>query len=145
MNTTARRGFWVTNHLANPILRPLLRGPLGRPFGRRLAVLRYKGRRSGQQRELVVQYVRDGNRVWIVPGQPDRKRWWRNMLEPHTVELWLAGEHLSGVARVLTNAAGEEQVQGLAAYRSVFPRVMEAAVMVRVDAGHDPPGEPDGS
>ena len=133
MNSTPQRGFWVTNHVANPILRSLLRGPLGRRLGRRLAVLRYEGRRSGQPRELVVQYVRDGDRVWIVPGQPDRKRWWRNMLEPHAVELWLAGEHLAGMAHVLTSTVAEEMERGFAAYRAVFPRVSEPAVMVRVD------------
>jgi hypothetical protein len=97
MSATNGRGFWVTNHLANPILRPLLRGPLGRRLGRRLAVLRYRGRRTGRVRKLVVQYVREGDQVWSWPGQPQRKRWWRNMAEPQPVEVWLAGSRHSGV------------------------------------------------
>lgn len=35
--------------------------PLGRPLGRRLALLRYCGLRTGQVRELIFHYVRDGH------------------------------------------------------------------------------------
>jgi hypothetical protein len=101
VNLPRTHGFWVTNHLGNPNLRPLLRSSLGRRLGRRLAVLRDRGHRSGQVHELVVQYVRVGDVVWIVPGQPERKRWWRNMLAPWPVELWLAGTHVTGAAHVL--------------------------------------------
>jgi hypothetical protein len=72
-------GIWVTNHLANPILRPLLRGPAGHRLGRRLALIRYPGRRTGRRYELPVQYARDGNRIWIQPGSPEHKTWWRNL------------------------------------------------------------------
>ena len=137
--STARRGFWVTNHIANPLLRPLLRGPLGGRWGGRQAVLRYRGRHTGETRELVVQYVRDGDRVWILPGQPDRKRWWRNMREPLPVELWLAGQNVHGVARVVTDGEAQTEVaDAVAAYVKVFPRTRAAngpGVMVRVDLG----------
>ena len=39
-------GFWWTNHVANPPLRRLLRGPLGARLGARLAMIRYRGRRT---------------------------------------------------------------------------------------------------
>jgi hypothetical protein len=132
-----RGGFWMTNHVANPMLRPLLRGPLGRRWGRRLAVLRYRGRRTGTTYELVVQYVRDGDRVWIMPGLAERKRWWRNMREPLPVELWLAGQHVQGAARAITNEqAPNEVADAFAAYVKGFPRSGNGArpeVMVRVD------------
>jgi len=51
-------GIWVTNHLANPVLRPLLYGPTGRRLGRRLALIRCRGRRTGHVYELPVQYAR---------------------------------------------------------------------------------------
>ena len=139
MSARRRRAFWMTNHVANPLLRPLLRGPLGGRWGRRLAVLRYRGRRTGETRELVVQYARDGDRVWILPGQPDRKRWWRNMREPVPVELWLAGHNVHGGARVVTNVdAPQEIADAFAAYLEAFPRMRDAngpAAMVRVDLG----------
>ena len=137
MSTLTARGFWVTNHLANPILRPLLRGPLGSRLGRRLGVLRYRGRRSGQARELVVQYVRDGDRVWVMPGQPNRKQWWHNMREPMPVELWLAGQNLHGVASAISDRdQPTDVVDALTVYRTVFPRARNAGgstVMVRID------------
>lgn len=131
--------FWVTNHIANPVLRSLLRGPLGRRLGRRLAVLRYRGRRTGRSYELVVQYARQGDVVWIVPGWADRKRWWRNMLEPRPVELWLGGERRSGTATVVDDAATEERKRGMAAYRSVVTGAKDMAVLVRVDIGEAHP------
>ena len=40
MNRHWPPGIWVTNHLANPVLRPLLHGPAERRLGRHLALLR---------------------------------------------------------------------------------------------------------
>src|SRR6266545_7087393 len=78
-NAGRARGFWWTNHVANPVLRRLLCGPLGSRLGRHLAVLRYRGRSTGRAHELVVQYAQDGHQIWVMPGHPERKRWWRNL------------------------------------------------------------------
>ncbi len=136
MDSRSSSTFWVTNHLANPVLRPLLRGRLGHRLGRRLAVLRYRGRRTGHTYELVVQYVRDGQRVWIVPGQPDRKIWWRNLQEPTRVDLRLAGEDVHGIATVVdARDHADDVTAGLAAYNTVFRPVArtDQTVVVRVD------------
>ncbi|HEX2784035.1 MAG TPA: nitroreductase/quinone reductase family protein [Ilumatobacteraceae bacterium] len=136
-----RRGFWLTNHAINPFLRPLLRDPLGRRMGRRLAVLGYRGRRTGERRELVVMYVREGGRVWVLVGWPQRKRWWRNMIEPMPVDIRLAGRYETGVAQAVNDRDQPEEVrQALEAYLLEFPRARRAAdqtegptVMVRID------------
>jgi hypothetical protein len=136
-----RSSFWVTNRVANPLLRWLLRGPLGGRMGKRLALLRYNGRRTGQPHELVVQYVRDEARVWVLVGLPERKHWWRNMLEPTPVSLRLAGRDLNGVAETIDDRQEPgEFAAGLAAYIRKFPRASKAAdrsgaptVMVRID------------
>ncbi len=138
MSGTRTRGFWVTNHLANPALTRLLRGPFGHRLGRRLGVLSYRGRRTGLTRQLVVQYVRDGDSVWVMPGRPDRKRWWRNLIEPLPVELWLAGEHLHGTACALNADEQPDEVSAaLNAYGATVHRARNApdhaAVMVRID------------
>ena len=146
--------FWVTNHVANPVLRRLLRSSVGRHLGRHLAVLRYRGRRTGQLHELVVQYTLDGQRVWIRPGRPERKAWWRNLCDPTQVELWLAGDHVQGRAVALTGSDHPREVaDGLRVYLDAFPHagkglglrsgkaaadadlvhIAPAAVMVRVD------------
>ena len=120
-------GFWVTNHLANPILRPLLRSRAGRRLGRHLAVLRYRGRRTGRQHELVVQYARDGDAVWVLPGQADRKTWWRNFAEPRDIEVWLAGENMHARGVTLDGHLQPGDVgRGLAAYLQQLPRARKA-------------------
>jgi hypothetical protein len=72
---TRRRplGIWVTNYLANPIVRSLLRSPAGRRLGRRLALIRYTGCLTGRMHELPVQYAQDGARIWILPGPPSTR------------------------------------------------------------------------
>ena len=111
MTERPRGSFWITNHLANPLLGILLRSPLGGRLGRRLALLSYFGRCSGERHELVVQYAREGTRVWIIPGQPERKTWWRNLREARTVELRLAGEDFKGLATALKGDEHPEELR----------------------------------
>jgi hypothetical protein len=86
--------------LANRLLLPLLRHPAGRGLGRRLAVVQYDGRRTGQRRQLVTAYTRTGSRVVIDVGWPERKTWWRNFQTPHPVRVRLAGEDHDTTAHV---------------------------------------------
>ncbi|WP_116451796.1 nitroreductase/quinone reductase family protein [Blastococcus litoris] len=128
----ARSWFW-TNRVANPVLRRVLRTPLGRGLGRSLAVVRYTGRRTATPHELVCQYVRDGDRVWILVGQAERKTWWRNLRSPSPVDLWLAGRHLPGSAVAVVGAEDPGECgRGLAVYGAAGTSPAEA-VMVRVD------------
>jgi hypothetical protein len=98
MNRRQPPGIWVTNHLANPLMRPLLHSPARHRLGRHLALIRYRGRRTGRSYELPVQYARDGDRVWILPGAPGRTTWWRNLRGGAAVDLVLAGHDRHGRA-----------------------------------------------
>jgi len=119
----AGRAFWVTNRVANPVLRRLLRTPFGRRLGRGLMVLRYTGTVTGRPHELVVQYARDGDTVWVLVGQADRKTWWHNLRQPADVDLWLAGQHLRARASVVSGSTDPDAASaGLAAYRGAVPR-----------------------
>jgi F420H(2)-dependent quinone reductase len=131
MSTGRRHPFFATNKIANPILRPLLRGRLGTLLGHRLAVLRYRGRRTDASHELVVQYARAGESLWIVPGQPNHKRWWRNMGDGWPVTVWLAGQPHDGTARVVRDA--DELAGRYTTYRATFTRAQEPTVMVRTE------------
>jgi hypothetical protein len=131
-------GFWMTNRLANPVLRRLLRTSMGRHLGRGLMVVRYTGTATGRPHELVVQYARDGDTVWILVGQAGRKTWWHNVRQPADVDLWLAGEHVRARAVVVsgrTDPAGADA--GLAAYRRAVPRAPAQppadVILVRAD------------
>lgn len=132
--------FFVTNRLANPVLRTVLRTPAGRGLGRHLAVLRYRGRQSGLPHELVVQYAREGSTVWVNVGLPEQKKWWRNLRNPAPVELWLAGRHHRATAVAVRGATDREGADaGLAAYRAAMgDRAVAStdpsqAVLVRAD------------
>jgi hypothetical protein len=129
-------GIWVTNHLANPILRPLLRSPAGRRVGRRLALLRYTGHRTGRTYQLPVQYARDGARIWILPGSPEHKTWWRNLREGADVDLVLAGHRTRGHAMVIDQTRQPEFTEGLTAYLRTVPQARRALGMPE----NPPPG-----
>jgi F420H(2)-dependent quinone reductase len=119
-------GIWVTNHLANPILRQLLRGPAGHRLGRRLALIRYRGRRTGRMYELPVQFARNGNRIWILPGSPEHKTWWRNLRGGADVHLVLAGQDIHGHAMVVDRSRPPEFAEGLSVYLRAVPQARRA-------------------
>jgi hypothetical protein len=131
-------GWFWTNRVANPVLRRLLRTPVGRGLGRSLAIVRYTGHRTGTPHELVCQYVRDGERVWILVGQADRKTWWRNLRAPAPVDLWLAGRRVRAAAVAVVGSEDPlECGRGIASYSTRVPRAgalpVSDVVMVRAD------------
>jgi hypothetical protein len=126
MNRHQSPGIWVTNHLANPIMRQLLHGPAGHRLGRRLALISYPGRCTGRLYELPVQYARNGNRIWILPGSPERKTWWRNMRDGANVRLVLAGREFRGHALVIDRSREQEWAEGLAIYLHAVPQARRA-------------------
>jgi hypothetical protein len=131
------RGFWLTNRVANPVLRCLLRSRAGRRLGRDLMVLRYTGAVTGRPHELVVQYARDGDTVWVLVGQAEAKTWWHNLRRPADVELWLAGEHVRARAVAVPGVADLHEAEaGLMAYRRSVPRARATpaeATLLRAD------------
>ena len=101
MNRRQPPGISATNHLANPIVRQLLRGPAGHRLSRRLALICCPGRRTGCMYELPVQFARNGNRIWILPGSPEHKTWWRYLRGGTDVHLVLARRNIHGHAVVI--------------------------------------------
>ncbi|WP_407342146.1 hypothetical protein [Pengzhenrongella phosphoraccumulans] len=86
----------------NQVVIAALKSKAGPRLGRRLAVIEYRGHRTGRRRCLVAQYINDGKSVRIRAGMADRKTWWRNFEEPHPIGLLLAGvdyELMACVAR----------------------------------------------
>jgi F420H(2)-dependent quinone reductase len=137
MTRRPRSRFWMTNRAVNPILVPILTAPIGRRLGTKLTVLRYRGRRTGLTHQLVVQYARDGDTMWILPGDPENKRWWRNFRTVWPVDVRLTGRwhHASAVA--LDSVCHSSEVRsGLAAYGRVFPKA-------HFPAGPEDAGTPD--
>lgn len=126
MNRRQPPGIWASNHLANPILRRLLRGHAGHRLSGRLALIRYRGRRTGRMHELPVQFARDGNRIWILPGLPEHKTWWRNLRGGSDVYLVVAGHDIHGHAMVIDRSRQPEFAEGLTAYLRAVPQARRA-------------------
>jgi hypothetical protein len=91
--------------VANRLLIPVLKSRPGRRLGRRLAVVEYLGRRSGQRHQLVTQYVIEGSTARIEVGRSDRKTWWRNFSTTYPMRLWLAGDANDTTAHVMREGA----------------------------------------
>jgi hypothetical protein len=141
----------LTNHVANPAMRRLLRSRAGRMLGRHLAVIGYTGARTGRPRELVAGYARAGDTAWVWVGDAGTKQWWHNFRTPADVQLWLAGEHVTGRGVAVQGSAEPDECRrGVAAYVAGVPgaaRVMRLpaepsalsqedlrdVVMVRID------------
>jgi hypothetical protein len=67
----------AVNGLANQLMDAPVLGNLVR---RGLVKIRYVGRRSGKDFEVLVGYRRSGDTIAIGVQMPDRKNWWRNFL-----------------------------------------------------------------
>jgi F420H(2)-dependent quinone reductase len=132
--------IWAASHMANPVLRPLLRSPAGRRLATRLALIRYRGRRTGRVYELPVQFARDGSRVWVLPGSAEHKTWWRNMRDGIDVGLLLAGRWFHGRAAVVGQRRQPEFAEGLAAYLRAVPKPDEPSHRLRASR-YVPPGQ----
>jgi hypothetical protein len=78
-----------------------------------------------------VQYAREDDRVWILPGAPEHKTWWRNLRGGAAVDLVLAGHHRHGRATVISPIQEPEFVAGLTAYLHARPRARRALGLPR--------------
>ena len=96
--------FVLVNRAINPLVRGLLRSPAHGLVSSHLALLTVTGRRSGRTFTFPVGYQQEGNVVTIGVDWPERKRWWRNLLEPAPVEIRLAGVRRAGTGQ----ARGDE-------------------------------------
>ncbi len=71
--------MWFMNNIANPFVRLILRSPFHRLMSADLLLITYQGRKSGKSYTLPVQYGQRDRTIYIVPGSPEQKTWWRNL------------------------------------------------------------------
>lgn len=96
----------------------------GRLMPTSLVVLRYVSR-TGATITFAVQAARDTDRLLVVVGNADRKRWWRHFRTPAPVEVCLHGGWFGAVGRVVDAGAAP-------AYRRRFPHSPASAVYVEL-------------
>jgi F420H(2)-dependent quinone reductase len=91
--------FAVFNRTGNVAIRALLESPLHGLASRQLALISVTGRRSGRVFTFPVSYRQDGDTVKIGVEWPDRKVWWRNLLDDGArVKVRIRGQERSGHA-----------------------------------------------
>jgi hypothetical protein len=82
--------------------------------------LRFVGARSGRAVVLPVMYAQQGERLAVLVGGAQRKRWWRNFTQPAPIQVWLRGVARTGVAHLVgTGAPGRAEAAGV--YGARFP------------------------
>jgi hypothetical protein len=117
--------------LANPLVRGVLGSPAHRLLSGALVVLTYRGRRSGREFRVPLQYAEASGGIVALAVRPERKLWWRSFSDPAPALLLVAGTTGAVIGRVL---AGEERRAALRAYLERFPRAAGPLGL---------PGEPD--
>ena len=114
--------MWFMNHIANPFVRLILRSPLLGLLSSALLLITYRGRKSGKEYTLPVQYVQDGNNIYIVPGYAEKKTWWRNLEGGMDVQLRLKGQTMRGRGILLEREADAEEIlKGFGLFLKHFP------------------------
>jgi hypothetical protein len=108
------------NYLLNPVMRRLLKSPLHRLASGNIAVLHFRGRRSGRALDTPLSYARDGDVVRLLSSQ--NTRWWKNFRGgPQPVEIDIAGERHQGEA-TLYEGDSEALRDGVARFIAAVPR-----------------------
>jgi len=85
--------------IANPFIKALLRSPLHGQMSGSVAILHFRGRKSGREFETPLSYVREDGTVFLLSAQTTV--WWKNLREEGTpVTLEIAGESLNGKTKL---------------------------------------------
>ena len=69
--------------------------------------LQTKGRVSGRPRTIEIWFATDGSRIYLLSGGRDRAHWVRNLIAEPRVKVRVAGETISGTARVIEGEPDE--------------------------------------
>jgi hypothetical protein len=93
--------MWFMNNIVNPLMRLILNSPLHGMMSAGLLLISYRGRKSGKEYTLPVQYTQDGKKIYIIPGMPEQKTWWRNLKGGLPVRLTLRGQVVNGNGIIL--------------------------------------------
>lgn len=122
----------------------LLHSPLHGLLDRSVLLITVTGRRTGRPYTLPVQYAVEDRVLWVLPGHPERKTWWRNLERSAPVDLELRGRVVHAKAQLFRGTTDPAAVeQGLQAYLRRFPALrrrwgepdaarVAATVLVRV-------------
>jgi hypothetical protein len=125
---------WIYR-VANPVVKLLLRSPLHGIASGNLALLHFRGRKSGREFVTPLSYVRENGTVCLMSAHSTR--WWMNLRgEGVPVSLEIARETYTGRAR-LWDGDSEELRARVRRYLCALPR--DAKVYgIELDEGRRP-------
>ena len=110
---------WIYKAL-NPVMTVLLRSPLHGVASRSIALLHFRGRKSGRQFVTPLSYTRENDIIRFLSGHSTR--WWMNLRgDPVPVSIEIAREMCTGKAR-LWEGDSEELREGVRLFLVALPR-----------------------
>jgi hypothetical protein len=90
---------------ANSLMKWALTAPILQSMvGQGVALLSFKGHKSGKPYTIPVSYHREGDVVTIITKR--QRKWWRNFEPPIEVDLRLAGHDYTGMAEIEADDSG---------------------------------------
>jgi len=119
MSIAERIEFWIYK-VANPFVKALLRSPLHGIASGNVALLHFRGRKSGREFVTPLSYVRENGTVCLLSAHSTR--WWMNLSEEGTpVSIEIARETVTGEAR-LWDGDSEALRERVRRYLTTLPR-----------------------
>jgi deazaflavin-dependent oxidoreductase (nitroreductase family) len=116
----------------NPMMMWILRSPLHGMLSGNTMIVTYTGRKSGKTYSTPVNYVRDGDVLWVVSYR--HRTWWRS-LHDAKVTVRVRGNDLAGVAEAITEQ--QEVADCLMAFLRKAPQIAKY-IGVALDASGQP-------
>jgi deazaflavin-dependent oxidoreductase (nitroreductase family) len=116
----------------NPIMMWMLRSPLHGMLSGNTMIITYTGRKSGKTYSTPVNYVRDGDVLWVVSYR--HRTWWRS-LHDAKVTVRVRGNDLAGVAEAITEQ--QEVADCLMTFLRKAPQIAKY-IGVALDASGQP-------
>jgi deazaflavin-dependent oxidoreductase (nitroreductase family) len=119
MSIAEKIELWIYK-VANPFVKALLRSPLHGIASKNVALLHFRGRKSGREFVTPLSYVRENGTVCLLSAHGTR--WWMNLREEGTpVSIEIARETLTGKAR-LWDGDSEALRERVRRYLTALPR-----------------------
>jgi len=117
----------------NKIMISMLRSPLHGLLDKSTLLVTVKGRKSGKQITTPVNYVREGEVLWVTSTR--QRTWWRNLRGGAPLTLRLQGVDLPAAGQALESDA--EVAAGLESFFKVAPQTARY-YQVKLDASGKP-------
>jgi hypothetical protein len=130
--------MWFMNKILNPLLGLILRSPLHGMLSAGLLLITYRGKKSGKEYTLPVQYLQSGNQIYIIPGMPEKKTWWCNLKGGLPVKLTLRGQLVHGNGLVLEQSRDAVEIRTVTELALKRSARLAKTLQVRLEADGSP-------